>query len=232
MSTATTKQSSGNIAHGINRFSGWFSRHWLAAVNTFFFIYVGLPVLAPILLANGHSRSANVIYWIYHFLCHQFPSRAHFVAGEQVALCHRCIAIHGTILIGGLLFILVRHRLKPLNFKWYIFFLLPIALDGGLGFASELAQFIPMVVIWAIGLITIGAVAVILYSQKSLTWHGVVLLSFGLLALIYLQYFGPHVSNVYLRSITGFLMGVGTIWFAYPAMDQDMGNTRYVISPT
>lgn len=232
MNTTTTKRFSDNITHRINRFSWWFSKHWLAAVNTFFFIYVGLPVIAPILLANGHNRSANIIYWIYHFLCHQFPSRAHFIAGEQVALCHRCIAIHGTILIGGLLFILVRHRLTPLNFKWYIFFLLPIALDGGLGFASELAQFIPMFVIWAIGLLTIGMVAIILYSQKFLTWHGIVFLSCGLLALIYLQFFGPHVSNVYLRTVTGFLLGVGTIWFAYPAMDQDLGDTQPVVRPT
>ena len=72
------------------------STHWLAMVNTFFFLYVGLPFLAPVLLANGYTNSANAIYWVYHLLCHSFPSESrpasaivvlrfmrHFLSGES-----------------------------------------------------------------------------------------------------------------------------------------------------
>jgi uncharacterized membrane protein len=52
--------------------------------------------------------------------------------GFKVALCERDVAIYGGILIGGLLFALVRGRLKPLPiWAWLVFGVLPMAIDGG-----------------------------------------------------------------------------------------------------
>lgn len=224
MSTPSPQYPLSSTTPRINRVLVRLSKHWLAVINTFFFLYVGLPLLAPILLANEFTTVANRIYWIYHFLCHQFPSRAYFIAGEQVALCHRCTAIYVTMFMGGLLFNFVRRSLKPISFKWYLFFILPMAFDGGLAFASELAQFIPMLAIWIIGLIIIAIAAGILYSQKLLTWQGYFVLACGLLVLLYLQYFGSHTSNVYLRTLTGFTLAIGTIWFVYPTLEPDFGE--------
>lgn len=62
-------------------------------------------------------------------------------AGYKVALCERDVAIYGGILISGLLFGLVRKRLKPLPIlAWAVFGILPLAIDGG----SQLLGFIPL----------------------------------------------------------------------------------------
>lgn len=217
---------SDSISVGVNKVVFRLSSHWLAAANTFFFLYAGLPFLAPILLTNGHSTSANGIYWVYHLLCHLFPSRAYFVAGEQVCLCHRCLAIYGSIFLGGVAYSLARTRLKPLPVKWYPFFLLPMALDGGMGMASELLQFIPMAALWIAGLVVIGLAAAVLLSQKLFTWQVAVILGSGILALAYLQFIGPHQSNLFLRNFTGILFGLGTVWVAYPLMDEGFADVH------
>jgi uncharacterized membrane protein/glutaredoxin len=51
--------------------------------------------------------------------------------GYKVALCERDVAIYGGILVAGLLFALVRRRLRPLPIPlWFVFGILPIAVDG------------------------------------------------------------------------------------------------------
>jgi uncharacterized membrane protein len=200
------------------------STHWLAIINTFFFLYVALPLFAPVLLANGYTNSANAIYWVYHLLCHSLPSRTYFIDGEQAALCYRCVAIYASLFIGGVFFHFIRHTLKPLPPKWFLFFMLPMALDGGMGLASELLQFIPIIVLWVIGLATIGLVAVALYRQKQLTWHVAIFLASGIFALLYLQFIGPHQSNFFLRNITGFFFGLGTVWVAYPLLQEGFND--------
>ena len=112
----------------LNRRTLWLSKHWLAVANGFFLIYVGLPLLAPILLATGLNGAANGIYQLYNLLCHQIPTRTYFVFGEQVAMCHRCLAIYATLFAGGVVFGLARFRQLPL--RWYVLFALPMALDG------------------------------------------------------------------------------------------------------
>lgn len=197
----------------------WLSKHWLAVVNTFFFIYVALPLLAPILLAAGFTGAANTIYSMYQIACHQLPSRSYFIAGEQVAFCERDVAIYGSIFLAGVAFYFVRRRLQPLPLRWYVFFLVPVALDGGMQLASALLEVVPITVLWAVGLIAMGLVSAVLNRQGYLTWHSYLFFAFGPLALLYLQFFGPHLSNWLLRSITGFIFAVGTVWFTYPYME-------------
>lgn len=208
----------------VNRFSMWLSKHWLAAANLFFLTYVGLPFLAPLLLAAGYTRAANMIYQMYNFACHQFPSRAYFVAGEQVCMCHRCVAMYGTIFLGGLVYGLVRPRLKPLNFRWYLLFLAPIGLDGGLALLGELGQVVPNFVLAGLGLGVLAVAALLLHLRKQLNRFSILMLGIGLLAVIFVQFFGPHYSNYALRTITGFIFGFGTVWFVYPMMEEAFGD--------
>jgi hypothetical protein len=119
---ASTSQLSQSVETTANKFTHFLSRHWLALANTFFFLYAALPFAAPLLLVNGQTNAANGIYWIFHNLCHLLPSRAYFVAGEQVCLCHRCMAIYGSIFLGGVIFGFVRNTLKPLPPKWFLLF--------------------------------------------------------------------------------------------------------------
>ncbi len=210
-----------NLVLSIDRKILWLSKHWLAALNVFMALFVGLPFLAPILLANGYTAPANLIYSLYRAICHQLPSHSYFIMGEQMAFCQRDTAIYGSLLLGGLVFGLIRHHLRPLPLRWYVFFLVPIALDGGMQLASLwLEMGIPMSLLWAIGLIALGLISALLRHFHYLSWHSYLFFAFGPLALLYLQYTGFYQSNWLLRSLTGFIFSFGTIWFAYPYLEE------------
>lgn len=200
----------------------WLAEHWLAVVNGFFLLYVGLPFLAPVLLAGGYTGAANMIYMIYRAACHQIPSRSYFILGEQVAFCHRDVAIYGTLLVGGLVYGLVRNRLPRLELRWYVFFMAPMAVDAGLALFSGW----PFPILWAMGLIAWGITSAILHSQRYLTWHSYLFFIIGPLSLIYLYFVGSHSSNLFLRNLTGFIFGIGTVWFVYPYLEDTFAEMR------
>ena len=59
--------------------------------------------------------------------------------GYKVAICERDVAIYGGLLLSGLVFGLVRSRVKPISFLVYILVgLVPMGLDGG----SQLVSYI------------------------------------------------------------------------------------------
>ncbi|MCP5097755.1 MAG: hypothetical protein GY943_19585, partial [Chloroflexi bacterium] len=62
-----------------------FSRNWITYFNILVAIYVGLPILAPILMNAGVPGPARVIYTMYRPMCHQMASRSFFLFGEQYA---------------------------------------------------------------------------------------------------------------------------------------------------
>ena len=84
------------------------------------------PTFAPQeveLIAGGMSASANL-----------FAQRAFIGSPEvgwKVALCQRDLAIYASVFLTGLLYGLVRNRMRPLPFRYYLLFLIPIAVDGG-----------------------------------------------------------------------------------------------------
>lgn len=184
-----------------------FAKHWLLVFNLLMALYVGLPVLAPVLMASGAEGPARLIYTVYKPMCHQLPWRSFFLSGERpyygkdylvsqvgeeplatlwtagnfvgtlelgykMALCERDMAIYGTMLLAGVLFGLVRKRLKPLPWLVFVLFLVPMAIDGGL------------------------------------------------------QLVGFHESTPSLRVLTGGLLGFGIIWLAYPYFEMGMQDIR------
>ncbi len=50
--------------------------------------------------------------------------------GYKVGICQRDVAIYGSIFVGGLIFALVRKRVKPLPLKLFLILLIPLAVDG------------------------------------------------------------------------------------------------------
>ena len=72
--------------------------------------------------ANGMTPDGNL------FQRRLFTGNA--ALGYKTGLCQRDIAIYGAVLIGGLLFGLLRRRLTAPSVKIYLLFLIPIALDG------------------------------------------------------------------------------------------------------
>ncbi|HEX5504295.1 MAG TPA: DUF2085 domain-containing protein [Thermomicrobiales bacterium] len=106
------------------------ARHWLLAVNLISGVFAVLPVLAPWLLARGVAFPANAIYFLYHFTCHQLPSRSFFIFGHQLAYCERDTAIYSGFFLLGLAYALVKGRIRPLAWRWLFLLWVPMALDG------------------------------------------------------------------------------------------------------
>lgn len=88
-----------------------------------YFLFGAAPVYSlPELEASGLAPGGNL-----------FERRlftGNLATGYKTALCQRDIAIYGTVLLGGLLFGLLRRRIRAPSVKVYLLFLIPIALDG------------------------------------------------------------------------------------------------------
>lgn len=184
------------------------AKHWLAVANLFWGLYVGLPLLAPVLMDAGWTTPAKVIYVLYRPACHQRPTRSYFFGGPQViytpeelqaagvevhplsrdignetvgwkvAFCERDVAIYGTIFVAGLVYGLLRRRLG----KWKM------------RFRYFLIFFVPMGV------------------------DGV------------LQLFGVYESNWVMRTLTGAIFGLGAVLFAYPYVEEGFADVRRSIN--
>ncbi|MGD9316262.1 MAG: DUF2085 domain-containing protein [Anaerolineae bacterium] len=184
------------------------AKHWLALINLIWGLYVGLPLLAPVLMDAGWTLPAKVIYTVYRPACHQRPERSYFFGGPEtvyspeelaaagvdldpfardigneqvgwkVAFCERDVAIYGAIFVSGLVYGLVRKRLKGwrMRFRYFVPFLIPMAIDG------------------------------------------------------VLQLFGFYESNWVFRTITGVIFGVGAVFFAYPYLEEGFADVRRTIN--
>ncbi len=181
------------------------AKHWLFLANCTWGLYVGLPILAPILMLTGHTWLGSVIHSAYKVACHQIPWRSFFIGGPQmvytydelrtlvgpaltlryagdatigykVAICQRDVVIYGTILLAGLVFGLVRQRLKPLPIWAFVLSLVPMGIDGAT------------------------------------------------------QLFGLRESNWQLRTITGALFGLASVWLAYPYLEEGMRDIRDTVN--
>lgn len=185
-----------------------FAKHWLAVINLFWGLYVGLPLLAPVLMDAGWTTPAQVIYTIYRPACHQRPERSYFLGGPQVvytteeleaagvdvhpfsrhignetvgwkvAFCERDVAIYGAMFLTGLVYGVIRRRLG----------------DWKMRFRYFLVFLVPMGI------------------------DGV------------LQLFGLYESNWLLRTLTGAFFGIGAVLFAYPYLEEGFGDVRKTIS--
>lgn len=125
---------------------GWAGRHWLLVLNSGAALYAGLPWLSPLAKASGHPLLGDLLFRLYTPLCHQLPARSFFCYGHQVAFCHRCAAMYTAIALAGLLFALLRRRIRPIGLRSAGWLLLPILIDGishmvddlsGLGFRGD-----------------------------------------------------------------------------------------------
>jgi uncharacterized membrane protein len=236
----------GRLSTGIDRIVYWLTRHWLAIFNMLIAIYVGLPLLAPVLMQSGAAGPARLIYLAYSPFCHQMASRSFFLFGDQyaypreqagtslspieaympeipefagvspaieewvsfllparsfagneqmgykTALCERDMAIYGFVLIGGLVYGLLRRRykVKPLPvWAFLLFGLGPIALDG---FSQLLSQ------------------------------YGVALEPLSFFNTI----FPLRESSPFLRTLTGAMFGFSLVWLTYPHIDASMKGSE------
>ncbi len=135
------------------------SRHWLLLFNTALGVLAFLPILPPMLMASGHDRVGRFLYAFLGLTCHQLPERSFFLFGPRlvytlqqlehllgpdvplrfigdattgfkVAVCERDTAMYLAMFVGGMVFALIRHRLRPLSWKGFLVLCAPMAADG------------------------------------------------------------------------------------------------------
>lgn len=189
------------ISRLVTRLMRAISHHWLLVANLALALFVGLPLLAPVLMHAGYEGLGRGIHALFFITCHQLPERSYFlfgpsviytraelvalageavplrfvgnaVVGYKMAICQRCTAIYGGWLLWGLLFGLVRSRLRPLTVRGALLLLVPMAVDG-LG-----------------------------------------------------QLVGAWESTWLTRTVTGLLFGLAVVWLSYPYIEQGMHDMR------
>jgi uncharacterized membrane protein len=106
--------------------------HWLTIVNSLLGALLGVALLTPLGYAFGLTGVSDGIFHAYRFICGQTPSHSFYIAGYQACLCTRCMAIYGSMFIAGLTLALFRSaQVRPLNWKFWLLAMIPMALDGG-----------------------------------------------------------------------------------------------------
>jgi len=223
----------GSRMTGSDRVSFWISRHFLAMLNLFIFLYVGLPFLAPMLMKAGLEAPARAIYTIYSPLCHQFGFRSFFLFGEQayypleqahiagVQSFEQATGILGADNPAGTARLEARQLTgdEELGYKVALCER-DVAIYGAIllfGLIFSLTGRRIPALHWAFWLILgLGPIGLDGFSQiiSQMNWDW--------LAAV-LPY---RESTPFLRVLTGGLFGFTTAWFAYPYIEESMNETR------
>lgn len=199
------------LTDAINRLAVGFARHWLAIFNIIVVLFLALPFFAPLLMHNGATGPATLIYRLYAPTCHQLPERSIFLFGsERFFSVQELEADH---LLPSGLSILQRQQLRwpgSLETGWKVAICQrDVAIYGGVLLAGLLFAFVrpqlrrdgklPKLPVW------IYALLLLPIALDGFT-----------------QLFGLRESTPQLRFLTGALMGAATVWFAYPYVEEAM----------
>jgi len=211
-----------------------FSRHWVLMANVMAGLFIGLTVVAPLLMALGLEGPAQVLYRFYALNCHQLPQRSYFLFGphgvdtyplEQIlawganpgylrgfvgnaevgfkmAMAHRNTAIYTAIFLAGLAYALLR-RLQALSWKWYLILIAPMFFDGISHVISEVTG---------------------LGFRNTNTWAP--WLAGGVFGSAFYTGTGIGSLNWLLRTLTGALFGLASVWLAYPLLEAGLADNR------
>lgn len=106
--------------------------HWV--VTSLALAWIGVLLLPPWLLRQGLVGPALGLYQSFALICHQLPERSWQLGGAPLAVCSRCTAIYGGVLVGVLLAPLMRRsRRMGWRSRWWLGgALLPMLIDVGL----------------------------------------------------------------------------------------------------
>jgi uncharacterized membrane protein len=212
-------------------------QRWITVYLILLGILLVLPFLAPVFMYAGLSSIGGLIYLMYSFLCHQLPERSFFMFGTQVmysldelqragadtstllslrqfigtqemgwkvAWSDRMIWMYTSMWLFGLLWKPFFSKFKALPWWGLALFLLPMAVDGITHFISDLA-------------------GVGMGFRASNAW--LVELSGYTLPASFLAGDALGSFNALMRLLTGFLFGLGVVWFAFPYVEMTLFPT-------
>ena len=212
-------------------------RHWLLLVNLSLGLFVLGAVAAPALMALGLDLPGRLLYILYGFTCHQLPQRSYFLFGPalvqtysweqlltagmdpawprqflgtaemgyKVGVAHRNTAIYCSLLLGGLLFAVSSRLGKRERWQFsrrkhlvpWLLALLLMAVDGGSHLVSEVSGWDFRVDNGWLRLLAGGALPSHFYMGD-----------------------GVGSFNWLMRTLTGALVGLTTIWFLLPILQK------------
>ena len=237
MSSSSLMPKQHNRAVNANRFVYRLSRNWLLIFSIIFGIYVGLPFLSPVLMKLGWESGGNAIYFMYTFLCHQLPQRSLFFFGPQamyslpeiqtawqetinplilrqfignpemgwkMAWSDRMVSMYTSILIFAWIWYPFRRRIRPLPWWGLVILLIPMGVDGITHMVSDLfgiGQGFRDTNTW-LATLTNNAFPDSFYAGDALG-------SF----------------NSWMRWVSGFLFGLGIVWFGFPYLEDFFTST-------
>jgi uncharacterized membrane protein len=226
----------GKAVTGSDRAYLWISKHYLALLNLIVFLYVGLPVAAPVLMKFNATGAAGLIYKVYSPLCHQFGFRSFFLFGEQPYYPLKEAGVAGAETfqqITGYADVANPYSISRLYARQY-------KGDATVGYKMALCE--RDVAIY--GAILLFGLVYSLSGRRlpALHWMVWLLLALAPIGLdgfsqLFSQFNWPWLmpylpyreSTPFLRVLTGFLFGFGTAWFAFPNVEESMRETRQLL---
>ncbi len=186
------------------------TRHWLALANGVFALVLGLAFLAPWLMAAGQTGLGEALYVAFRPLCHQLPERSFFVAGPR--------PVYGLAELSA-------HLGYTAPLRWIG--------DAQLGYKVAFCE--RDTAIYA-GWLLAGLAFGLLRGRGWLTNRGRLtnrpcwlwpLLSIVPMAIDGTgQLFGAWESTWWSRVLTGLIFAAGTVWFAFPWLEQGMKDAQ------
>jgi uncharacterized membrane protein len=211
-------------------FSCWIARHYLAVINTFVFVYVGLPFFAPVLMKFGFITQANWIYKGYSLVCHQLAYRSLFIFGEQPFYPRAAAAVVGYLTFNQATGIGEGNMAKDYqNARGF---------TGNEAVGYKVALCERDVGIY-LGILLFGLIYPISHRRiPAVPWYlwiiiGIIPIGLdGFSQLISQPPFNIlayRESTPFLRLLTGGMFGFFTAWFSYPLVEESMEETRRVM---
>jgi len=210
-----------------DRFSRWFSSHYMVVLNLFTFFYLFFAFLAPVFMKVGLETPARVIHKVYSPLCHQLGFRSFFLFGEQFYYPRELAGVEGVITFG---------EATGLN---------EFDLTAARGFLGNEAMGYKLALcerdVAIYGAILVFGVLFTLTRKKipPLPWYLWILLGIGPVGLdgfsqllsqtgmAIFDWLPLRESTPFLRVLTGGLFGLATAWFGYPYLEESVQENRY-----
>jgi len=200
-----------------------FSARWLLILTTVAGMYLGLGLLAPLLMMQGWQSFGRTIYALYSPFCHQFAHRSWFFFGQSSSYGYeQFLRMTGVDPITPTGSIAVRSFLGNPTIGWKTAYCQrDMAIYAGVLIASLLYALLRAcrIRIWRAPwllylLVGLAPIALDSISQMLSQYH------FLLPAMLLRE------STPMLRTLTGVLFGGMNVWFAYPHVEGWMMEIR------
>ena len=200
-------------------FFSWFRRNYMILIIVILFFFLFFAFLAPVLMKYEITQPGRIIYAIYSNFCHQFAHRSWFLFGEQVfypAYSEKGSGIRSLNEVFGVFAESVQESREIIgndNAGYKVAICQrDVAIYGAMLIFAFIFHFsqnrIKKIPFWLWFLIAIVPIGVDGF------WQLISSLNLSILNI------HSHESTPLIRSITGWMFGLFTGWYLYPAIEE------------